>query len=420
MAIRWRIFSVLAFLYVMALFFRVSMAVVARDISADFNLSATQLGMLSSVFFIVYALAQIPLGILLDRFGGKIVVCTLGVITTAGIILFALATGYHVALVGRVLLGIGTSCVLMGSLKIFTNWFTQQEFAAIAGFIMAIGNLGNLIATTPLAAAVSAFGWRSALLFVALTQVCATVLVYRVAADKPSVMEISPGTDVHATLSDSISAMEGLRSISGNHSFWLLGVLGFFYYGNFMLVQSLWGGPYLMDVFGASRSVAGNVLFCSAGGFILGCLCIGKISTNVLKSRKITLLAGQSITLALFMFLLGPAESLSPATLKLLFLAIGFFASSGITIYPMVREMFPHSIAGTAMSTLNFFVISGVAAIQLVVGIVLDQFPHASGIHSAAAYHQAFLFPFCGLAISILLFAFAKDTLITAKGREVV
>jgi sugar phosphate permease len=409
MTIRWKIFSVLSFLYVMALFFRVSMAVVARDISADFNLSATQLGTLSSMFFIVYALAQIPLGVLLDRFGGKIVVCALGVLTTTGIILFALAPNYHVAMVGRILLGIGTSCVLMGSLKIFTNWFTRKEFAIIAGYIMAIGNLGNLFATAPLAAAVSAFGWRSALLVVALAQIVATAMVYTVAADTPP-QDKTAGTGAHTVAHVPTSAMGGLRSVLGNPSFWLLGTLGFCYYGNFMLVQSLWGGPYLMDVFDASRSVVGGVLFCSAGGFIAGCLCIGKISTHLLKSRKKTLLIGQSATVVLLMFLLGPAEHLSPVALKFLFLVIGFSASSGITIYPMVREMFPHSIAGTALSTLNFFVVSGVAVIQLLVGIVLDRFPHASGSYSAAAYHRAFLFPFLGLAISILFFVFAKDT----------
>jgi len=409
MAIRWQIFSVLSFLYVMALFFRVSMAVVARDISSDFNLTATQLGTVSSIFFIVYALAQIPLGLLLDRHGGKIVVCALGIMTTAGAVLFAMAPNYHVALAGRVLLGVGTSCVLMGSLKIFTNWFTPQEFAVTAGFIMAIGNLGNLFATAPLAVAVSFIGWRSALLAVALAQFIATAMVYMVASDKPHPDKMED-SGTHSAASAPASAIRGLQAVLSNRSFWFLGIIGFCYYGNFMLVQSLWGGPYLMDMFDASRSVAGGILFCSAGGFIVGCLCIGKISTNLLKSRKRTLLIGQSMTLVLLTFLLGPAEHLSPLALKVLFFAIGLSASSGISIYPMVREMFPHSIAGTALSTLNFFVVSGVAVIQLLTGIILDQFPHASGSYSAAAYHHAFLYPFCGLAISILLFTCAKDT----------
>ncbi|HIJ88462.1 MAG TPA: MFS transporter [Desulfuromonadales bacterium] len=417
MAIRWKIFSVLSFLYVMALFFRVSMAVVARDISTDFNLTATRLGTLSSVFFIVYALAQIPLGVLLDRFGGRIIVSILGIVSTAGVILFALAPGYYTALAGRVLLGIGTSCVLMGALKIFTNWFTREEFATIAGFIMAIGNLGNLLATAPLAAVVSAFGWRSALLVAALAQICATILVYTVATDT-SVQNRSADTDAQYDDDASVrtSALGGLRAVLGYPSFWLLGMLGFCYYGNFMLIQSLWGGPYLMDVFHASRSSAGNVLFCSAGGFIVGCLCVGKISTHLLKSRKKTLLIGQSIALSLLLLLLGPAENFSPATLKVLFSVLGFTVSTGITIYPMVREMFPHAIAGTALSTLNFFVVSGVAVIQLLVGIILDRFPHASGSYSATAYHHAFFYPFCGLAGAILLFTFSKDTLSADTG----
>jgi MFS family permease len=175
-----------------------------------------------------------------------------------------------------------------------------------------------------------------------------------------------------------------------------------------------------MDTFKASRSVAGGILFCSAGGFIAGCLCIGKISTHLLNSRKTTLLVGQSITLALLTFLLGPAEQLSLAALKALFFGIGFFASSGITIYPMVREMFPHAITGTALSTLNFFVVAGVAVIQLMTGIILDRFPQTAGGYSAAAYHRAFLFPFCGLAIAIVLFMFVKDTRIEGdKSQEI-
>lgn len=416
MTIRWKIFSVLSLLYVMALFFRVSMAVVARDITTDFHLSAIQLGTLSSIFFIVYALAQIPLGILLDRFGGKLVVCGLGIMTTAGIILFALAPDYHTALAGRVLLGIGTSCVLMGSLKIFTNWFTQQEFAIIAGFIMAIGNLGNLFATAPLAIAASSFGWRSALLVAGVAQVVATALVYIFVDDAP-LQSKKAETVAYPAAPGPISPLEGLRSVFCNPSFWLLGILGFCYYGNLMLVQSLWGGPYLMDAFKASRTLTGSILFCSAGGFIVGCLCIGKISTHLFKSRKYTLLAGQSITLMLLTLLLGPAEQLSPEALKALFVGIGFFASSGITIYPMAREMFPHAIAGTALSTLNFFVVAGVAVIQLMAGIILDQFPHAAGSYPVAAYHRAFLLPFCGLGIAIVLFMFVKDTRIAGGKR---
>lgn len=414
MTTRWKIFSVLSFLYVMALFFRVSMAVVARDITIDFHLTATQLGTLSSIFFVVYAVAQIPLGILLDRFGGKIVVSVLGVMAITGIVLFALAPNYHVAMAGRILLGIGTSCVLMGSLKIFTNWFTQREFATIAGFIMAIGNLGNLFATAPLALAVSFFGWRQALLVVALAQVIAVIMVYAIAADSPD-QKNAAESDPSAIASEQTSAMGGLLAVAGNSSFWLLGFLGFCYYGNFMLVQSLWGGPYLMDILNADRSVVGNILFCSAGGFILGCLCIGKISTQLFKSRKKTLLAGQSITLALLFCLLGPAEGLSPVALKFLFFGIGLSASSGITIYPMVREMFPHSIVGTALSSLNFFVVAGVAVIQQAVGIILDKFPHESGSYSAVAYHRAFLFPLCIHALAILLFLFAKDTIIVGN-----
>lgn len=407
---RWQIFAVLALMYVLAYFFRVSMAVVAKDLALELKLDAARLGTLSSVFFYVYAFVQIPLGPMIDRLGGRRIIILSGLLTISGTFLFALAPAYTTTLAGRVLIGIGTASVLMASLKIFGNWFSPHEFATISGFMVAIGNLGNLSATAPLALAVSRFGWRHPFLAVGIIQAVAVILVRLLVTDSPPRGAEPVEEPLYTTHPPHHGVIAGWKIVFTYPSFWLLGLLSFFWYGNYMVLQGLWGGPYLMDALGLSRAAAGNVLLFTSLGFIAGCLVIGKISDRVLKSRKWTLFLGQLALLLLMTLMLGPAERLSRPLLALAFFAVGLAVSSGVTIYPMIREMFPAGISATAMTALNFFVVIGAAAVQQVMGIAIGHFPRTAGAYPPAAYHHAFLIPIIGLACAVLLFIFVRDT----------
>jgi sugar phosphate permease len=379
---------------------------VAKDLSAELGLSAIQLGTLSGVFFYVYAVVQIPLGPLLDRFGGRLVISVFGLLSSAGGFLFALAPGYGAALGGRVLIGIGTACVLMGSLKIFTSWFTRQEFAAVSGYMVAVGNLGNLTATAPLALSVAAVGWRTSFLAVAAVQTLVTFLVFGFVRDTPS------RHHAHATGDDTAPGpgmVASWRTILTDRTFWLLGILSFFWYGNYIVLQGLWGGPYLMEAVGMDRTGAGRVLLFTSLGFITGCLLLGRVTERFFRSKKRTLLAGQTLLLCLMTLMLGPAEALPRPVLYGAFFAIGVGVSSGVTIYSFVREMFPVKIVATALTSLNFFVLMGAASVQHLMGYVIERFPKSPAGYPPEAYHAAFLLPISGLLLAILLFTRARE-----------
>ncbi len=407
---RWQIFAALAVLYILAYFYRVSMAVIAHDLADSLALSATQLGTLSGVLFYAFALSQLPLGPLLDRFGGRRLISATGVITTAGSLLFAYAPGYPAALAGRILLGIGTSCVLMGSYKIFTNWFTPREFVVVAGLIMAVGNLGNLSATAPLALLVGKLGWRGAFLAVGILQAAVTILVFLLVRDHPAADEAPEGMAGYGAAPQPVDTLQGWRIVFSSGSFWLLALLAFFWYANYMVLQGLWGGPYLMEVMGLSRNAAGSLLLCTALGYIVGSLLIGRVSNDLLKSRKITLLVGQSLFLALMTLMLGPAEHLSRPQLSVAFFLIGLAVSSGVMIYPMAKETFPAGISATAMTAVNFFVLTGAAVAQQLTGWYIERFPRGATGYPAEAYHGAFLLSIGGLAVAICLFFCASET----------
>jgi sugar phosphate permease len=408
MSARWKIFAILALMYILAYFFRVSMAVMAKDLAADLVLTAAQLGTLSGVFFYIYGFVQIPLGPLLDRFGSRMVISIFGLASAAGGFLFALAPGYGAALAGRLLIGAGTACVLMGSLKIFTAWFTRQEFATVAGFMVAVGNLGNLAATAPLALAVAQFGWRVSFLAVAAAQLAVALLVFLLVRDHPAAPDHPQSEDTVPGESDGICA--AWRTILADRSFWLLAFLSFSWYGNYMVLQGLWGGPYLMEAVGMERAAAGRVLLFTSLGFIIGSALQGRITIRLFGSHKKTLLAGQTLLLLLMTIMLGPAERLPRILVEAAFFLIGIAVSSGVTIYPMVREMFPVRIVATALTSLNFFVLMGAAMIQQGMGLYIERFPKGPSGYPPEAYHGAFLIPVCSLACAIVLFLFVRDT----------
>jgi sugar phosphate permease len=402
---RWAIFGALALTYILVYFYRVSLAVVARDISWELRLTPQQLGTLSGILFYVYALAQIPLGPMIDRLGGRLVVGCSGVLTAIGGILFSRADSLGTAMTARVLIGIGTASVLMATFTIFSHWYSKQEFGRVSGFMVAVGNLGNLSATAPLALAVAAIGWRASFLAIAIVQVLSTLLVFFVVQDRPPQGPTGP-----AQSADHPAGMlAAWREIFGNPHFWLLGVTAFFWYGNYLALQGLWGGPYLMEVFHLSRAATGRMLLFTSLGFIIGSMVIDTIARRQFRSYKKTLLAGQLLLLILMSSFLGLAETLPQPLLMAGFFVIGLAVSSGVMIYPITRSMFPVRIVGTALTSLNFFVVMGAAVTQQVMGLIIGSFPRGAGGATPQAFHSAFLFPVVGLAVAIVLYLFARD-----------
>jgi sugar phosphate permease len=402
---RWTIFATLALMYILVYFYRVSLAVVAGDISRELHLTPAQLGSLSGVLFYVYAAAQIPLGPMIDRLGSRLVISGCGILTALGGILFSQAGTLEGAMIARVLIGIGTASVLMATFTLFSHWFSKQEFGRVSGFMVALGNLGNLAATAPLAVAVGAFGWRTSFFAVGIVQALVTLLVFCKVQDKPDTNEAHSETGT----APKTAMLAAWGEIFGTRDFWLLGILSFSWYGNYLALQALWGGPYLMEVLHLSREATGSMLMFTSFGFIAGSSLIDTVARRYFKSYKKTLLAGQIVLLLLMSAFLGWAELIPRPLLAVVFFIIGLAVSSGVMIYPIIRSMFPVHIVGTALTSLNFYVLMGAAITQQVMGIVIGSYGTAAGGISSGAFHTAFLFPIAALILSIILYSRAGE-----------
>jgi sugar phosphate permease len=396
---RWTLFFVLSLIYILVYFYRVSLAVVAGDISRELSLSPADLGRLSGILFYVYAFAQLPLGPLIDRLGGRLIISVCGILTTIGGGLFAAATNLESAMIARILIGVGTSSVLMATFTIFSQWFSKQEFGRVSGLMVAVGNIGNVIGTVPLAIAVGAFGWRSSFVVIAVLQGLVTMLVYGVVRDRPPA---APGEALKKSI-ESTGMLAAWREIFGRKDFLLLGMLSFFWYGNYLAVQGLWGGPYLMEILHLPRTDAGSMLMYTSIGFITGSLLVDTIARKFFRSYKKTLLSGQTLLLTLMSGFLGWGEMIPAAMVPVWFFAIGITVSGGVMIYPIIRNSFRVEIVGTALTSLNFFVLMGAAVTQHLMGLVIEHLGKEGGM-TPHAFHAAFLLPMIGLALAILLY----------------
>ncbi len=400
--LRWRLFATLALIYVLVYFYRVSLAVVSADISRDLALSPRQLGTLSGVLFYVYALAQIPLGPLIDRIGPRRVIAACGLLTTIGGLLFARAGSLTTAMTGRVLIGLGTAAVLMATFTIFSRWYSKQEFSRASGLMVAVGNLGNLAGTAPLALAVGLIGWRSAFLVVALLQGLATLLIYLKVQDRPPLAVHE--TSEHEAAKPGILAAWGI--LARDRSFWLLALLAFWWYGNYLAVQGLWGGPFLMHLAGLSREGAGRMLMWTSIGFIVGSPLMDRVACRVFHSYSRTLLAGQLLLAGLMTGFLGWLTRVPPGwPLAAYFLALGLAVSSGVMIYPITRSNVPVAMVGTGLTSLNLFVLLGAATTQQAMGLLIE---HGGG-YTQAGFRVAFSLPVTGLLLASLLFLLARN-----------
>ncbi len=167
------------------MFLRNSVGVIAPDLAAEIGLTPIEIGLLSSIYFFVFAATQLPLGVALDRFGPKLCMLVSIGFTVLGCVLFAVAHEAGGLVAARALLGFGTASFLMAPVALYARWFPPERFSTFAGIQLGLGSLGAIFATAPLAFATASFGWRMTFLGVGVCAALIGVLVWLIVTDDP-------------------------------------------------------------------------------------------------------------------------------------------------------------------------------------------------------------------------------------------
>lgn len=371
-----------AFGYLFSYLYRGANAVVAGDLVAELGLTPSELGLLTAAYLGAFAAFQLPLGVLLDRYGPRRVQGALVIFGAAGALLFSLGRDATTLTIGRAMIGIAFSGGLMSSFKAVVIWVSEPRRALANACLMSVGGLGLLIATAPLEVMSRSFGWRSTFMGLAAVTFIAGMMI----------LLIVPERGV-ATSSERLSKqIRQIGQIYTDRVFLAMAPLLATTAGSHIAMQTLWVGPWFRDIGGLDRIGVANALLIMAAMFIVSILLSGVVADRLARrgySLLTTMLGFLAIYFAVQVALLfNPQDGTVSIVLWSLFGMTGHVA---VISFPWLARYFGSALSGRANTAANLLMFSWAFIAQYGIGAVIGFYPtSASGGYAPEAYSVAF------------------------------
>ncbi len=386
---RWMVFSVISVVYFFVYFHRVSTSVIVPDLLKAFDTHATALGLMSSMYFYIYAFEQPLVGYLTDRLGPIRIIGMWSLVAAVGCFMFGMASNIFWASVARTFIGFGVGGVYVPAIKAFSQWFRKKEFSFMIGLLMSVGNFGAVIATTPLAWSVDIWGWRITFYVIGgITLILAFVaLVFTRDKKEPSEHD----RNAPATTSDTAGASESSAiQVLASGRLWLIATIFLGIYGTALTFQGLWATPFLMSSLGIARIYASKLNMLIPIGFIIGSPLIGWLSERLLWPKITTLRVIIAIYIISWIGITFCYSWLGAVGLSVMLLGMGLVAGGFISVFwGVIRETTPGKTLGMVSGLLNPAPFLGVAVFQMVTGAILNRTERINGLYPMSGFTHA-------------------------------
>lgn len=380
----WAAFALGTLFFGYAFAQRVAPSVMTGELMRDLSVSGAALGGLSAFYFYTYAGIQLPVGVLIDRFGPRKLLSTALLLCALASVAFAWSETVLGASIGRGLIGGTVAFGFVGTLTIATYWFPPSRFAMLSGIVLTVGMLGAIAGQAPLRMLVESLGWRDTMLALAVVGAVLGVLLYLIVPNRPRDLA------AHAT---SQGPLTGLKDVAANPQSWLCAIVGFGPTSTLLAFSGLWAVPWLSSVRGLAVSEAAAVASVVFLGWAVGAPLLGWVSDHIGR-RKPVILAGLALSLgALLVILFGGI--VSKAVLIALFFINGIGSCAMVVCFGAVRELNRPENSATALGLMNMFVVGSGAVLQPLIGWLLDlnwagETVDGARVYDAAAYAIAF------------------------------
>ncbi len=366
--------------YCYQFFLKVSPSVMVPELMRTFQVDALTLGRISAFYFYAYAGMQIPVGLLLDRFGARRLLFVSSLLCTLGCLCFAKALTIPLAELGRLIIGMGAAFALISTLKLMSNWLPAKRIAFFSGLTLAAGMLGAILGETILSTLVDNLGWRSSLM---LLFFIGLVLWSQIAL---WVREYPSGQCQNTHNSSSVAeVLRGLNVIIRNPYAWSTALFSGLMYAPTEAFASLWGTSFLVEHSHYTRHAAGFLVSFIFLGYLIGAPIFGAYSDRTGSRKKPMLLGAIGSFVSLTAVIYAPSL---PHTIEALFLfAYGFFGSAFFIAFTLIREIHTPEVTGTALGFINGLNMIGGAILQPTIGRLLDKFWLGDWALGARTYH---------------------------------
>ena len=366
--------------YFLTYLLRAVNAVVAPDLVSELGLDAAELGLLTAAYLGAFAIFQLPLGVLLDRYGPRRVQAALVAVAGAGCVLFAIGSNGLTLTVARAMIGMGFAGGLMSGFKAVVLWVPEPRRALANAFVMSFGALGLLTATAPTELAVQAIGWR--MVFLALAAITFGVALI--------ILTVVPERESARSTETLVQQVRQLLGIYRDKAFLVLAPLLAATAGTHIAIQTLWAGPWFRDVAGLDRIGVANHLFVTGAAFLVGILSSGAIADWFVRrgANELSVMAG---FLALFL-LSQVGIVLEVTSWNLLFwIPFGMSGQVAVLAYPWLSARFGAALSGRANTAMNLLLFLAAFAIQYAIGAIIALYPTtAAGGYDPKSYQVAF------------------------------
>jgi MFS family permease len=355
--------------YYMSYFFRSVNAIIAPDLKAEFDLVGGGLGLMTAAYLITFAAFQIPLGLLLDRFGPVKVQAVLLATAALGAFVFASGDSILTLFIGRALIGLGVSGGLMSSFKAIVLWFPRERLPLVNGLFMSFGGLGALSATGPVEIALGFTDWRGVYAGVGVATAVVAATIFLLTPEKAE----SKATEGLA------SQFKGLLEVYRDRLFWRIAPVACTGAAAGLSIQTLWIGPWLSDVAGMDRSDIAGYLTLVAGSMAVGMAAMGIIADFVYRkfdiAPKTVIVAGTGLFVLVQLAVIFEVIALALP----LWMLFGFLSNFAALGFAVLSQHFPTNRSAVSNAGLNLLVFGMAFALQSGIGAVIDLFPTESG-----------------------------------------
>ncbi|WP_428910472.1 MFS transporter [Niallia sp. Krafla_26] len=383
---RWIVFASVVFTYLLMSSQRTAPGLITDQIMNDFNVSASTIGLLASIQFLVYTGLQIPMGIWADRYGPNLFLIIGALLTGLGTIIYSLGTHESILFIGRILTGTGDATIWVNMVLILGQWFTAKEFVRLIGLAGMTGSLGFLMATVPFSQWISILGWRGAFFSIGILLCLCGILLYFVLVKIPKSKMVNVDKTVqHEKLGHL------LQRLISNRQAWALFFCHFGLVGAYVGFIGSWAVPYGMNVYGLTRSGASQLVMMGLIGALLGAPLMSGLSSRLEAIKKPYVVVHIVISLCWTTFLLlkgNPPLSL----LFVLFFIIGFCYGASTLTFAVVRKTFPSIESGVISGFANTGGFLSAVLLPGIFGMMLDYYQTDQG-HLELGYSYGFVIP---------------------------
>lgn len=387
---RWVVFASVLFTYLLMASQRTAPGLITDQVMRDFNVTASTIGLLTSIQFLVYTGLQIPMGIMADRFGPNFFLIIGAMLTGLGTIIYSLGTHEFVLFFARILTGMGDATIWVNMVLILGQWFKVKEFVRLIGLAGMTGSLGFLLATVPFSLLIGSLGWRAAFFSTGLLLCLCGILLYFVLIKKPKQIFLNESVSVKNELQRE-KTLDLLRRIFSHRQAWALFFCHFGVVGAYVGFIGSWAVPYGMNVYGMTRSDASQLIMIGLIGALIGAPLTSWISSRLETIKRPYVVVHITILLSWATFLLFNGNP-PFFILILLFFIIGFGYGASALTFAMVRQSFPIIESGVVSGFANTGGFLSAVLLPSIFGMVLDYFQTASG-SIGEGYYYGFITP---------------------------